>query len=42
MAQSSALGKKDKKIIDINSMEEMKDCIEQSFSATPLTIINDL
>lgn len=36
------LWEKDKNIINAVAMKEMRDCIEQSFPATPLGIINDL
>ncbi|MBC7466704.1 MAG: hypothetical protein H7256_11995 [Bdellovibrio sp.] len=32
----------DKKIINTAAMSAMRDCIEESFPSTPLTIINDL
>lgn len=32
----------EKTILNVNAMNEMKECIEQSFPATPLEIIDDL
>jgi hypothetical protein len=36
------LWEKDKVIVNTAAMSEMKECIEHSFPATPLGIINDL
>ncbi|MGZ6472644.1 MAG: hypothetical protein ACXWRZ_15860 [Bdellovibrio sp.] len=37
-----ALWEKEKNIVNKIAMKTMKDCIEQSFPATPLEIVNDL
>lgn len=39
---SRQLWEKDKKIVNIEAMNSMKECVEQSFPAIPLEITNDL
>lgn len=39
---SRELWEKDKEIVNGAAMNEMRECIEQSFPATPLEVINDL
>lgn len=40
--QSRQLWEKEKNIVNVEAMNEMKECIEQSFPPTPLEIVNVL